>query len=159
MYELGVRHALRRDGTILIIDTSRSDKSLFDLQTYRAIEFQSNTLEGMNKLKEELARYASNAHMPSNEPGGNPVHDFLPELPPNILNAALGTEAGQLRGQLQELNDLVLHYRNKYGDETSDRGALQDAKAVIAAALDEAKQGLMPSTIVKSAANAAQSHL
>jgi hypothetical protein len=73
-YELGVRHALYRAGTVPII---REGETLpFDIANYRAI-FYSSELDGPERFKEELRRRIKAFKRLQRKRSDNPVHDIL----------------------------------------------------------------------------------
>jgi len=73
-YELGVRHALHRYGTILI---SRTGEFLpFDIASYRAI-FYSTELKGSELFRKELESRIKAFEGRQSEQTDNPVHDIL----------------------------------------------------------------------------------
>jgi tetratricopeptide (TPR) repeat protein len=112
-YELGVRHALRGSGTMLLLDEVRTSEIPFDLSAYRVIRFEG-TLPGIGRLEQRLeeALDQGTEYGPESD---NPVHDWLPELPANALATADGSEAGELRRQLKEHEDVLARYRDRFG--------------------------------------------
>jgi hypothetical protein len=73
-YELGVRHALLRYGTIPII---RQGENLpFDIANYRAI-FYSTAFDGPEKFRDELLRRIRAFERNANRKSDNPVHDII----------------------------------------------------------------------------------
>ena len=89
-YELGVRHTLRRRGTIILMDKSRT-KIPFDLTPYRVIEFDGGSLKGAGDLRRQLDAFASalasdSAEEP--EASDSPVHDWLQVLPADVVATA-----------------------------------------------------------------------
>jgi hypothetical protein len=73
-YELGVRHALYRAGTVPII---REGEILpFDIANYRAI-FYSSELDGPGQFKRELKRRIKAFEKSQRKRSDNPVHDIL----------------------------------------------------------------------------------
>lgn len=110
-YELGVRHALRRAGTILLIDKKRSPSIPFDLSAYRVIQYEgsvSGIASLMDQLKEAVVAVASKGE----EVGDSPVHDWYPELPSNLIEHGrksvepeLAAEIVRLRTQVETLRE------------------------------------------------------
>jgi tetratricopeptide (TPR) repeat protein len=84
-YELGVRHALRRSGTILLCDKSITSTIPFDINQYKVIQYEG-TLPGSRRMAEELRAtieaWSANIEAPQTD---SPVHDWYPELPGNVL--------------------------------------------------------------------------
>ncbi len=154
-YELGVRHALRGYGTIMIMDESQTTIP-FDVTAYRVIKFRS-TLEGIGALGRELGGYVEQLEQdPSAGLKDNLVHDWLPSLPTNVLDSALGSEEGALRRQIQELRRTIAAYEQKFGALSGARDGSRTALQMVEEALAEAKSGLVPATLVDRATSAAQ---
>jgi hypothetical protein len=101
-YELGIRHALRGQGTIMIVDTSRTDVP-FDLKPYRVIEFTPD-LRGIEKLRSLLVTFVRAIQGEVPDPAkDNPVHDYLPSLPDDIYHNVQGSIEGELREEVARL--------------------------------------------------------
>lgn len=109
-YELGVRHALRRSGTILIIDKVKTERLPFDINQYRVISYEG-TLPGSRKLASELRLFISTWFDALDAPAvDSPVHEWYPTLPTNLIQAsktnadeAVHRENAALRQQLETL--------------------------------------------------------
>ena len=90
-YELGVRHALRRSGTIPIVEAG--GKIPFDLSTYRAIHYELSD-GGLSKFRDEVSKHiASFENVPRSD---NPVHDVLQQKINSELPALNAIEIGQV---------------------------------------------------------------
>lgn len=73
-YELGVRHALLRYGTVPII---RKGETLpFDIANYRAV-FYSTELDGPEEFRNELRRRIKAFEFNTKKKSDNPVHDII----------------------------------------------------------------------------------
>src|SRR5262249_5718168 len=107
-YELGVRHVLRKFGTIMIIDETRTEIP-FDLAQYRVIKYEP-TLRGAEIVRNRIAEYADNFRNFDGSTSDNPVHVFLPSLPVNVLHQASGSVEGELRQELGILQRRITHY-------------------------------------------------
>lgn len=110
-YELGARHALRKNGTIMLVDETRTSIP-FDLQPFRTIKYQP-TLIGAELVRAKLSEYAS-----SMDPDGgadNPIHAHLPSLPADVNAHALGSAEGTVRRQIDELRRRLVRYEREYG--------------------------------------------
>lgn len=143
-YELGARHALRKNGTIMLVDQSRSDIP-FDLQPYRTIKYEP-TLNGAELVRRKLREFAS-----SIDPEGaadNPIHTFLPELPADVVAQATGTTEGQLRAQLEGLRAILVRYETEYGKLDEAAESLAD---VISRLSSDARASLLPSDLLQAA--------
>lgn len=75
-YELGVRHALLRYGTIPII--RKGENLPFDIANYRAI-FYSVDSDGPEKFRDELLKRIKAFERNVNKKSDNPVHDIIGE--------------------------------------------------------------------------------
>lgn len=152
-YELGVRHALRGQGTIMIMD-SGDQKIPFDINAYRVIKFDS-TLEGIGKLSAELTAYLKTMEKGEIETRDNLVHDWLPSLPQNVLDSSLGTNEGALREEIQKLKKRLTFFYERYGNPGDQEDIGQTPIERVMDALNEARQGNVPSTLVLAADGAA----
>lgn len=155
-YELGVRHALRGYGTIMIMDESQTEIP-FDVTAYRVIKFKS-TLEGIGLLGSELSAYVQQLETdPAAAVRDNLVHDWLPSLPTNVLQNSLGSEEGSLRKQIQELRKTLATYEERFGSvSTGKEAASTSPLQLVADALAEAKAGHVASKLVVRATEAAE---
>lgn len=155
-YELGVRHALRGYGTIMIMDESQTAIP-FDVTAYRVIKFKS-TLEGIGILGRELSSYVQQLETdPAAAVRDNLVHDWLPSLPTNVLQSSLGSEEGALRKQLQEQRKLIASYEERFGSVSAGRDIVAtNPLQLVADALAEAKAGHVASKLVERASEAAE---
>jgi hypothetical protein len=152
-YELGIRHSLRRHGTIMIINTARSAKP-FDLQAYRMVEFSPDLL-GYEKLREALIKFIKN-HANSDAASvmrDSPVHDVLPSLPQDVYSLAEGSSEGKLREQIADLQGKLQRYAEKYGDTSAGP---EGATEVIFRTLDQARRGELPLDLFYKAREAAR---
>ncbi|MFF7894856.1 hypothetical protein ACFZDI_23745 [Streptomyces sp. NPDC007907] len=151
-YELGVRHALRGKGTVMMVDTTRSEVP-FDLKPYRMIEFGPD-LKGIEKLRELLDRFARAVIEESADTGkDSPVHDGLPSLPENIFAHA----EGSVEGELREENARLRQSLSRYGMDAMDAHQEEDASAIVSAVLSKAQRGELPADLFNHARVAAQS--
>ncbi|MBX7210377.1 MAG: hypothetical protein K1X78_18845 [Verrucomicrobiaceae bacterium] len=152
-YELGVRHALRGKGTIMLLDESRGDPIPFDITTYRVLRFCAD-IKGMGALTREMDQYIKEMEGGHIDTRDNMVHDWLPSLPMNVLDSSLGSEEGKLRSELQTCRRRLKDYEDRYG--TTNEESTIDPLSVILEAQKEAKEGNLPSTLVDEAEKAAQ---
>lgn len=110
-YELGVRHALFRNGTIPII--SQGQNPPFDISDYRAIAY-STEHDGPEKFKEALKRHVNAFESHNKKRADNPVHDFLGKkiarISPDMYNRIKRENVSLLQEQeiqSNERNNLV----------------------------------------------------
>jgi hypothetical protein len=147
-YELGVRHALRGTGTIMILDEKETTIP-FDITTYRVIKFRSD-MEGIGTLSTELHSYVIDFEAGTTDSRDSLVHDHLPSLPKDVLSAADGTQEGELRKQFQVLKKQLQAYIDKYGQHSSEI-VKESPLDIVRQALDEAVSGSLPTVLVDSA--------
>jgi hypothetical protein len=86
-YELGIRHVLRKSGTILVFE--RGSRIPFDLAHVRAVEYGTDFVdveEYVRQIRDAILRI-------SPAQPDNPVHDTLPQLPPDLVGHVAGTVA------------------------------------------------------------------
>jgi uncharacterized protein (TIGR02996 family) len=93
--ELGIRHVLRKSGTVHIID--KSYHIPFDINNYRAIEYSTNLAE-VPQVIEEIVK-AIKVREQDLTRSDNPVHDALTSLPIDVRTT--GDE--ELRKQIEYL--------------------------------------------------------
>lgn len=153
-YELGVRHSLRGQGTVMIVDELRTDNIPFDLSAYRVIKFRGD-LPGFGKLRRELIAFVHQLRADKPSLRDNPVHDWLPSLPMNALEAASGTAEGSLRERLANAERRLTTYEDRYGPDQVGLGARDTSPlAVVMAAMDDANEGNLPGDLLKAAEDA-----
>jgi tetratricopeptide (TPR) repeat protein len=156
-YELGVRHALRGKGTVMLVDTTRTDTIPFDLGAYRVIQFKGE-LTGIGKLAQELEVFVQESAADDiTQERDNPVHDWIPSLPGNALDSAKGSAEGALRDQLKKLSETVRQYEKTFGKVTSSASTSDlSPLSVVMNLLAEAEEGNLPADLVKQATDAAK---
>ncbi len=136
-FELGIRHAFRKSGTVHIVDAS--EPVPFDVRQYRAIQYSTELADIADttaKIIEAIKKRVTQPERPD-----NPVHDAIPQLPINI--ALTGDDA--LREQLRTAQERMEHL-HKENDELSNRlaeldpadGATADVRIDVDSLLDEA---------------------
>lgn len=150
-YELGIRHALRGQGTVMIVDTSRTEVP-FDLKPYRVIEFNPNSLMSVQSLRDMLIKFVSTSSPDVRVPKDNPVHDFLSALPVDVYKHAEGSTEGKLREENAKLKELLRRY-GVQSEAAADGGDLVD---IVAVKLGQAQREELPSDLVARARNHAR---
>lgn len=149
-YELGIRHALRAQGTIMIVDTTRTSIP-FDLAPYRVIDYTPD-LRGFQKLRDMLVKFsAAIAGDIPDTAKDNPVHDFLPSLPTDIYAHAAGTTEGALREEIARLKATLRRYADAHGPGLDALTTEGDAVDVITMALAQAQRGELPGDLMRKA--------
>lgn len=154
MYEIGIRHTLRKKGTILVFDEKYTGGSVpFDLNDYRYVEYSAE----FNRLEEFRTRFTSVLEGLGNSSiqSDNPIHDYIPYLPDNLAISDSDREA-QLAEQISKLNSQLQYYRETYGERVTDsRGS---AEAIVRARLSKQlsfiRSNNHPSELIKVAQDA-----
>ena len=114
-YELGVRHALRRYGTVLIMDKNKTTRIPFDLTQYRVVEY-SGTVPGVRTLSRrlvEVLKALDDSRSQDSVPSDSPVHDWFPELPSNLITEGRQAQEADLRRDITDLRRQVEFYKQR----------------------------------------------
>jgi tetratricopeptide (TPR) repeat protein len=154
-YELGVRHALRGQGTIMLLDETRTQDVPFDISPYRVIKFTSD-MYGLSNLRKKLMAYIDGLPDEATVEASrdNPVHDSIPSLPIDILSSSTGSEEGRLREQLANAHRELQKYQRQFGDLNQDREP-ESASYRIQALLQQVRDGSFGPDLSKNAHAAA----
>lgn len=112
-WELGVRHALRASGTLLLLDETRTKEPPFDLSYLRLIKYRG-TVEGLTELRAQLGQFVRSSLTSGDRVIGSPVHDWLTNLPPDLSVPASESE-GALRTEVSEYKERLQRYARRYG--------------------------------------------
>lgn len=155
LYELGIRHALRKHGTIVIIDKATTPNLPFDIQQYRAIEYSSVSLRDINTLKQSLVEAINHEMSSTLSSAGNPVHEYITSLPSNVVESSLGSEQGRLQAQITELQRELKVYQARHGS-LEDVALPADPFQIIEDAMAEARTGSTPLALISKAEAAAR---
>jgi Rad3-related DNA helicase len=99
-FELGIRHAFRKSGTIHIVDESHPIP--FDIGHYRAIKYSDN-FASLPTVIDEIVHAIAVRESQIGRPD-NPVHDAIATLPIDIRDIGLQDLQNQIQ-KLQENND------------------------------------------------------
>lgn len=155
-YELGVRHALRGNGTIMTLDESRTSTIPFDLSSYRVLKYSGN-LSGVKALSLGLKSFVNEQQASSQETRDNPVHDWFPTLPVNVIEDAGQSRDAALRNTIKKLQDKVKRYEKAFGRETQVAKEGDSPLDLVLGALSDAEDGLLPATLMQSIREAFES--
>jgi uncharacterized protein (TIGR02996 family) len=104
--EIGIRHVMRKSGTVHVVDKRYADAIPFDLRNYRAIEYSVNLADIPEVIKSIVAAIRLRERDPNRS--DNLVHDALPSLPIDVRtigDAELRKQIEQLQGTLEELRE------------------------------------------------------
>ena len=152
-YELGVRHALRGVGTVMLLDELHTTEVPFDLGAYRVIKFRGE-LNGIGRLRTELVSFVRSG-IDTTDRRDNPVHDWLPVLPVNSIEAAAGTVEGKLREQLAEARRLIRQYEKIAGVlPGSEKVPKRTPLEAVVDAIQDANEGNLGHDLVDAAQRA-----
>lgn len=150
-YELGIRHALRKFGTVMLVDESRTEIP-FDLANYRVIKYEP-TLRGAEHVREKIQEFARTSGDDPHRPD-NPVHTFLPALPLDLLEHSTGTAEGRLRSEIDLLRKELAAYRSSYGELRQD--ALLRLHELLEVESSRARDGISRDDLMARARSAVQ---
>lgn len=154
-YEVGVRHALRATGTIMILDQLRTQSIPFDLGSYRVIHFKGD-LTGLGELRRSLEAFVRETSGADLGHRDNPVHDALPALPLDAIASAKGSAEGRLREELAAATAKIRRYEKAYGVEDSVQSLIgKTPLGVITEALTLAEEGHLPNQLLGAARESA----
>jgi len=153
-YELGVRHALHGKGCLMVIDEDRTNGIPFDLAAYRVHKYGTSSITAIAPLRRAIARALEATSFGDGEPE-NPVHDWLPSLPGDVVRSSHESSEGDLRMQLASLKKQLKQYEEKVGHIESDAVSVTP-QAKIADLLDRARSGRLPIDLARDALNAVQ---
>lgn len=112
-WELGVRHALRASGTLLLMDATRTSDPPFDVSYLRILKYRG-TVEGLSDLRDQLIHFVRAAAISTDGVARSPVHEWIRHLPPDLSLPASESEAA-LRSELGDYRDRLQRYARKYG--------------------------------------------
>lgn len=99
--EIGIRHVMRKSGTVHVVDQSYAGSIPFDLRNYRAIEYSANLADIPEVIKGIVA--AIRMRESDRNRSDNLVHDALPSLPIDVRT--IGDE--ELRRQIEQLQSTL----------------------------------------------------
>lgn len=152
-YELGVRHALRGAGTIMLLDEDRTPEIPFDLNAYRVIKYRGN-LVGIRNLRKSIITTVSDIQKLSHK--DSPVHDWIPSLPLDVVQSAKGSEDAPLREEIKELKSQLNQYEIKYGKREENNSGIKSPLDIISEELSNAEAGLSPVELIRACTEAAK---
>ena len=118
-YELGIRHALHRCATILIIQ--KGSRIPFDLSQHIAIEY-SPTLPGLTAAREEIRKAVLKYETVDRKTNtDNIVYDFYPSLTiGNIPNEATKERLEMLENEVKKYREVIEQHNIKLDETNSD---------------------------------------
>jgi tetratricopeptide (TPR) repeat protein len=150
-YELGIRHALRGSGTIMMLDQARTHGLPFDVMPYRAILYTSD-LPGIAKLRAELQTLAASLAVRSVEHRDSPVHDAVSVLPVDVPSSAAGKVDRAISDELAALRARVRDYENRFGLTPADgQPGRSSPLEIVMEALGKAERGELTTDLIKQA--------
>ncbi len=128
-YELGVRHALFRYGTVLI--ARKGEKLPFDIASYRTI-FYSIELDGPEEFRKDLLKRIKAFDSSQKTKSDNPVHDVMGDRvlesgQPGMVSEkeyeARVSEVEALKEQISDIQGLLDDYKSERAGIVSDYAA------------------------------------
>jgi tetratricopeptide (TPR) repeat protein len=122
-YELGIRHALKSKGTILIVDDSITPNIPFDVHNYTIIHF-SQELKGIGKLIEKLKKAIKDLQLNKTN-ADNPIYDWVGEhkTESNTVDKTLD--------QYTEFRDILERAKFEAENNLTPRKILEEAQMAI----------------------------
>jgi hypothetical protein len=155
-YELGVRHAMRRLGTILLMDKSKSESVPFDVNQYEVI-FYEGDIAGIRELVRKVNDAVRKVSASGAADSDSPVHDWYPELPPNVIEFGQSNTDESLRKELLELREQIDQYRSRYPDASGESmSSTSDGLEMIRALRRAAASRELPVDLIAVARETAQ---
>lgn len=139
-YELGIRHALKECGTILLIDEAKTPSIPFDLSPYRTITFRGSSAEGLGKLSDELKRFMDETRKAKHPNIDNPVHDWITFLERHNTTNNYSPDKKHNWRKTTSVSVLSISYNE-----------ISDPRSTITEALEEVEKGLLPQDIINDA--------
>lgn len=134
----------------MILDELRSENIPFDLGAYRVIQFKGD-LTGIAKLAKQLEAFIQELGKPETH-RDNPVHDWLPALPPNAIESSKGSIEGELREKLARAENRIRTYEQVYGvTKDTSSGDEQSPLSIVLSVLSESESGNLPSDLMRRA--------
>lgn len=157
-YELGIRHALRSRGTIMILDEHRTPEIPFDLAAYRVHKYGTSSISAIGPLRRGLKARLEALESPSagHDSSENPVHDWLPTLPSNVVRAANESTEGALREQLALSQRALRQFEQRFGPLDPNMEGKGPASR-IQSVLERAREGRLSADLFRRAIEAASS--
>jgi len=113
-------------------------------------------LSGLGRLRRELEKFVRELNPDDVSRRDNPVHDWLPTLPVNALAATKDSHNEELHSRINRLQTLLRDYEEAYGKLSEKPVGRHSALSVVTDALAEAKEGNLPSDLLKQAEAASQ---
>ena len=102
LFELGIRHALRKSGTIHIVN--KDQHIPFDVRQYRAVEYSTELAELSASVAEIRSAIEKRLTQPARS--DNPVHDALTQLPVDVMKVGTEDQTDKIRDLQQRLESL-----------------------------------------------------
>ena len=118
-FELGIRHALKKSGTVHVVDSSHQIP--FDVRQYRAIHYTVDLVSIPAAIDAIAAAITKRIESPGKS--DNPVHDTLPSLPRDLQDvgdAALRDQLEDMQKQVSTLSERNEHLEGRLLEETRE---------------------------------------
>ena len=121
-FELGIRHAFRKSGTVHIVDGAHSLP--FDVRQYRAIAYTTELAEIPEVQKQIEDAIGKRVSQPDR--ADNPVHDAIPELPLDIRASGERAVLDQLKAAQENSEKLRQENEKLVGELAELKPAVRD---------------------------------
>lgn len=111
-YELGIRHTMKKSGTIILCDDENFEYP-FDIRGYDIIQYEKDWLQ-LDKDEEIIKKIVShiNSSLSTSSKSDNPVHDLFTTLPHSMMQI-VNTENNEELKQIQELQSTIDELENE----------------------------------------------
>ncbi|MEN6641508.1 MAG: hypothetical protein ABFE08_03585 [Armatimonadia bacterium] len=112
LFELGIRHVLRKSGTVHIVDKAHTIP--FDIRQYRAVQYSTDLADAPVAIAAISTAIRKRDDDPTHS--DNPVHDALPGLPLDLRSTgdeAVRARMAELQSRLEEMSDVEQSLRKR----------------------------------------------
>ncbi len=106
-YELGIRHTMHKNGTIIMCRRDQKDNEPFDIQGVNILYYDPDWMETFSEdqIISELVKRIEVAETGAVTNSDSPVHDVYPALPEHMLYLLDAEHSDRMREQLQLLQE------------------------------------------------------
>ncbi|MBQ8514240.1 MAG: hypothetical protein IJ496_02480 [Ruminococcus sp.] len=144
-YELGIRHTMNRNGTIIMCEREQgaepSTKLPFDIYGMNILYYDKNWMQSYSedKIVEELKKRVTVCENSTASTSDSPVHDVYTELPDSLLHireSDQDNKQAERIKQLQEENVKLKDRIEKAGLDADESGQTEDIRKIFAEAIE-----------------------
>ena len=140
-YELGIRHTMTKNGTIIMCRKDQKENEPFDIQGVNILYYDPNWMETFSEdqIISELVKRIEVAESSSVTTSDSPVHDVYTDLPESMLQLLDAAQADRLQERLkvlQEENDQLKKRLENAGLSEDRQEQVVDIRTAIAQAIE-----------------------